>query len=51
MDRSVGIDVAEERKGLDLVALDADRQVIASLGHATVAELWDARFDGWRRRS
>jgi predicted nuclease with RNAse H fold len=39
MDRSVGIDVAEERKGLDLVALDADRQVIASLGHATVADV------------
>ena len=27
---AVGIDVAEERKGLDLVALDADRKVVAS---------------------
>jgi predicted nuclease with RNAse H fold len=35
----VGIDVAEERKGLDLVALDRDRRVIASAGHLTVEEV------------
>ena len=33
---SVGIDVAEERKGLDLVALDGDRRVVARCGRATV---------------
>jgi predicted nuclease with RNAse H fold len=35
----VGIDVAEERKGLDLVALDRDRRVIASAGHLTVEDV------------
>jgi len=35
----VGIDVAEERKGLDLVALDSDRRVGASLGRATITQV------------
>jgi predicted nuclease with RNAse H fold len=35
----VGIDVAEERKGLDLVALDQNRRVIASAGHLTVEDI------------
>lgn len=39
MDVSVGIDVAEERKGLDLVALDGDRRVVAWLDRATVADV------------
>jgi predicted nuclease with RNAse H fold len=34
---AVGIDVAEERKGLDLVALDEDLAVVASAGRLTVA--------------
>jgi predicted nuclease with RNAse H fold len=38
-DIAVGIDVAEERKGLDLVALDQDRRVIASAGHLTVEDV------------
>ena len=33
---AVGVDVAEERKGLDLVALDSARQVFASHGGLTV---------------
>ena len=36
---AVGIDVAEERKGLDLVALDGDRHLVASVGKLTVGEL------------
>jgi len=36
---SVGIDVAEARKGLDLVALDGRRQIVGSLSHATVAQV------------
>jgi predicted nuclease with RNAse H fold len=36
---SVGIDVAEERKGLDLVALDGSRRVVETLGRATVADV------------
>jgi predicted nuclease with RNAse H fold len=39
MDVSVGIDVAEERKGLDLIALDGDRRVVATLGRATLADV------------
>jgi predicted nuclease with RNAse H fold len=39
LDIVVGIDVAEERKGLDLVALDRDRRVIASAGHLTVEDV------------
>lgn len=35
---AVGIDVAEERKGLDLVALDCERQVVASAGRLSVKE-------------
>lgn len=35
---AVGIDVAEPRKGLDLVALDADRKIGASQGRLTVEE-------------
>jgi predicted nuclease with RNAse H fold len=36
---SVGVDVAEARKGLDLVALDADRHVVASHRHLTVEQV------------
>lgn len=36
---SVGIDVAEERKGLDLVALDRHREVVTSVRRATVAQV------------
>lgn len=33
---AVGVDVAEERKGLDLVALDHDHRIVASHGRLTV---------------
>jgi predicted nuclease with RNAse H fold len=33
----MGVDVAEERKGLDVVVLDGDRGIVASTGGATVA--------------
>jgi predicted nuclease with RNAse H fold len=36
---AVGVDVAEARKGLDLVALDGDREVVANHGHLTVDEV------------
>jgi predicted nuclease with RNAse H fold len=36
---AVGVDVAEAKKGLDLVALDADRQVVAGHGHLTVEQV------------
>jgi predicted nuclease with RNAse H fold len=36
---AVGVDVAETKKGLDLVALDSDRQVVASRGHLTVDQV------------
>lgn len=36
---SVGIDVAEQRKGLDLAALDGSRFIVASLRRATVAQV------------
>jgi predicted nuclease with RNAse H fold len=36
---AVGIDVAEERKGLDLVALDARRRLLASAGGLSVADV------------
>jgi predicted nuclease with RNAse H fold len=35
----IGIDVAEPRKGLDLVALDLDRHVLASHGRLTLEEV------------
>jgi predicted nuclease with RNAse H fold len=35
---SVGIDVAEERKGLDVIALDGHRQVARALRRATLAQ-------------
>jgi predicted nuclease with RNAse H fold len=35
----VGIDVAEERKGLDLVALDGRRTIVASAGRLTVSQV------------
>lgn len=38
MTSAVGIDVAEPRKGLDLVALDTDRKILASQGRLTVEE-------------
>jgi hypothetical protein len=34
---AVGVDVAEERKGLDLIALDGGGRIVASLDRATVA--------------
>jgi predicted nuclease with RNAse H fold len=36
---ALGVDVAEETKGLDIVVLDADREVLASAGGLSVAEL------------
>lgn len=36
---AVGVDVAEARKGLDVVALDRDRRVVASMGRATAADV------------
>jgi predicted nuclease with RNAse H fold len=36
---AVGIDVAEARKGLDLVALDGDRRIVASRGRLSVDEV------------
>ena len=33
---SIGIDVAEARKGLDLVALNDDRSLVVQRAHATV---------------
>jgi predicted nuclease with RNAse H fold len=45
---AVGVDVAEERKGLDLVALDADRRVVASRGRLTVDEVAGLVLDDLR---
>lgn len=39
MSVALGIDVAEERKGLDLVALAGDRSVVLQLAHAAVADV------------
>lgn len=36
---SVGVDVAEERKGLDLVVLDGSKHVVSSLRRGTVAHV------------
>lgn len=36
---SLGVDVAEERKGLDVVALDADRRVVNTIDHATISDV------------
>lgn len=36
---ALGVDVAEARKGLDVVALDAHRAVVASVGRATPADV------------
>jgi hypothetical protein len=36
---AVGHDVAEERKGLDLVAVDGDRAVLAIAGRLSVADV------------
>ncbi|MHB8438977.1 MAG: DUF429 domain-containing protein [Acidimicrobiales bacterium] len=38
---AVGIDVAEERKGLDLVALAGDRSIVVSVGRLTPAAVVD----------
>jgi hypothetical protein len=38
---AVGIDVAEERKGLDLVALDGRRRLQASFGRLTISDVAD----------
>ncbi|MBJ7608193.1 MAG: DUF429 domain-containing protein [Candidatus Dormibacteraeota bacterium] len=37
-DVSVGIDVAESRRGLDLVALDGDRRIVAARSHLAVVD-------------
>jgi predicted nuclease with RNAse H fold len=42
---AVGIDVAEGPKGLDLVALDRERQVVASAGRLTVKEAVRLTFE------
>ena len=42
---AVGVDVAEEGKGLDLVALDQDRQLVVSAGHLTVGDAADTILD------
>ncbi|MST32182.1 DUF429 domain-containing protein [Acidimicrobiaceae bacterium USS-CC1] len=34
-----GVDVAEERKGLDLVLIDVDRRILGSFGRLTVADV------------
>jgi predicted nuclease with RNAse H fold len=36
---SVGVDIAEERKGLDLVALDGGRRIVASHGRLSVSDV------------
>ena len=36
---AVGIDVAEERKGIDLVALDTNRALLTSAGRLTVEDV------------
>jgi hypothetical protein len=46
---SIGIDVAEPHKGIDLVALDGGRSVLASHGRLTVEEA--ARITMSMRRS
>lgn len=38
-DRSVGVDVAEARKGLDLVALNGAREIVESQARLTVSEV------------
>jgi predicted nuclease with RNAse H fold len=42
------VDVAQERKGLDLVALDSDRQVMASHGRLTVDQVAKLVLDDLR---
>lgn len=42
---AVGVDVAEERKGLDLVALDTNRRVVLSLGSLAAAEVVELVLD------
>jgi predicted nuclease with RNAse H fold len=42
---AVGVDVAEAKKGLDLVALDSDRQAVATYGHLTVDRVVDLVLD------
>lgn len=36
---AIGIDVAEERKGLDVVVISRDRRIVVSKGKATVADV------------
>lgn len=45
---AVGVDVAETKKGLDLVALDADRSVVARHRRLTVEELGGLVLDQLR---
>lgn len=42
---AVGIDVAERRKGLDLVALASDRSIVVRVAHATVEEVTAITLD------
>ncbi len=44
-DVAVGVDVAEERKGLDLVALDSQRRIVASYGKLSVAAVAELVID------
>ena len=39
MDLALGVDVAEARKGLDLVVLDGDRRVVTTLARAGAADV------------
>jgi predicted nuclease with RNAse H fold len=45
---AIGIDVAEARKGIDLVAIDRDRRVVASHGHLDLADLVGLVLDSIR---
>jgi len=47
-DLAVGVDVAEERKGMDLVALDSQRRITASYGKLSVAAVAELVLDELR---
>jgi predicted nuclease with RNAse H fold len=47
-DLAVGVDVAEERKGMDLVALDSQRRITASYGKLSVAAVAELVVDELR---
>lgn len=42
MELALGIDVAEARKGLDLVLLDRDRTIVSAQRGATVGDVTEA---------